>query len=222
MCKAIILSDAIYRSPWFKAAEEKGWYWVGRVRGQVSLSKDKQHWETSYQWFDNAYGGKAEYIGDVYYGKKAQFKCQAVIFKRSRKGRMVKKKREGISQRTNDKIHQKDAREPWLLVFKLPQRFMTKASLVINLYSQRMQIEENFRDSKNNKLGIGLECARLRSTKRFDNLLLIAALILFVLWGLVGIDRNPSKINIRKNLKYDVVNSPQRQVHRVSRLMISK
>ena len=69
-CKPIILSDAIYRSPWFKAVEEKGWYWVGRVRGQVSLSKDKHHWKTSYQWFDNTYGGKAEYIGDVYYGKK--------------------------------------------------------------------------------------------------------------------------------------------------------
>ncbi len=59
----------MYRSPWFKAVEEKGWYWVGRVRGQVSLSKDKHHWKTSYQWFDNTYGGKAEYIGDVYYGK---------------------------------------------------------------------------------------------------------------------------------------------------------
>lgn len=183
-CKPIILSDAIYRSPWFKAVEKKGWYWVGRVRGQVSLSKDKHHWETSYQWFDNAYGGTADYIGEVYYGKKAQFKCQAVIFKRSRKGRAVKKKRGGISQRTNDKIHQKDAREPWLLVFKLPKRFMNKANLVVNLYSQRMQIEENFRDTKNNKLGIGLECSRSRSTKRFDNLLLIAALILFVLWCL--------------------------------------
>jgi hypothetical protein len=183
-CKPIILSDAIYRSPWFKAVEDKGWYWVGRVRGQVSLSKDKEHWETSYQWFDSAYGGKAEYIGEVYYGKKAKFQCQAVIFKRSRKGRSVKKMRGGVSQNTNDKTHQKDAREPWLLVFKLPEKFMNKAKLVVNLYSQRMQIEENFRDTKNNKLGIGLECAQSRSTKRFDNLLLIAALILFVLWCL--------------------------------------
>ena len=61
---------------------------------------------------------------------------------------------------------------------------MNKASLVVNLYSQRMQIEKNFRDTKNNKLGIGLECAQSRRTKRFDNLLLIAALILFVLWCL--------------------------------------
>lgn len=52
----------------------------------------------------------------------------------------------------------------------------------VNLYSQSMQIEENFRDTKNNKLGIGLECANSRSVNRFDNLLLIAALILYLLW----------------------------------------
>ena len=38
------------------------------------------------------------------------------------------------------------------------------------------------RDTKNNKLGIGLECANSRSVERFDNLLLIAALILYLLW----------------------------------------
>jgi hypothetical protein len=69
---------------------------------------------------------------------------------------------------TNDKIHQKDAREPWLVVFKLPQRFMNKANLAVNLYSQRMQIEENFRDTKNNKLGIGLEC----SLSKFESIII--------------------------------------------------
>lgn len=45
-----------------------------------------------------------------------------------------------------------------------------------------MQIEENFRDTKNNKLGIGLEVANSKCAKRFENLLLIAALMLFLLW----------------------------------------
>ena len=71
---------------------------------------------------------------------------------------------------------------------------MKKPRLVVNLYSQRMQIEENFRDTKNNKLGIGLECTQLRSTKRFNNLLLIVALILFVLWCL-GYEATLKKYN---------------------------
>jgi len=181
-CKPIIVSDAIYRSPWFKIVEEKNWYWIGRVRGQVSLSQDKINWKTSYQWFSQASVGKAEYLGAIYYGKTAKFPCNATIYKRTSKGRKAKKMRGGISNRTTDKTHVKDAREPWLLVFNLPEKFMKSAQTAVNLYSQRMQIEENFRDTKNNKLGIGLECANSKSVERFDNLLLIAALILYILW----------------------------------------
>ena len=181
-CEPIIVSDAIYRSPWFKLIEEKDWYWIGRVRGQVSLSQDKINWQTSYQWFERAQLGKAECLGDIYYGKAAKFPCKAVIYKRSAKGRKANKMRGGISQRTTDRIHEKDAKEPWLLVFKLPKKFERNAQTAVNLYRQRMQIEENFRDTKNNKLGIGLECANSRRVERFDNLLLIAALILYLLW----------------------------------------
>jgi|TARA_B100000745_G_scaffold78053_1_gene47469 hypothetical protein len=47
-----------------------------------------------------------------------------------------------------------------------------------------MQIEENFRDTKNAKLGLSIEFANSKTAKRFDNLLLIASLILFVLWAI--------------------------------------
>ena len=181
-CEPIIVSDAIYRSPWFKIVEEKNWYWIGRVRGRVSLSQNTVDWKTSYQWFNQVRVGKPEYLGSIYYGKTAEFPCNAVIYKRSSKGRKAKKMRGGVSNRTTDKTHVKDAREPWLLVFNLPERFMNNAQTAVNLYSQRMQIEENFRDTKNNKLGIGLECANSKSVDRFDNLLLVAALILYTLW----------------------------------------
>lgn len=181
-CQPIIVTDAIYRAPWFKIVDEKGWYWIGRVRGQVSLSKDSKNWVTSYEWFKSAKAGLTKHLGAIFYGKKAKFRCQAVLHKRKRQGRKAKKMRGGVSQRTTDKTHEKDAREPWLLVFNLPSQFMNKAKTAVKLYAQRMQIEENFRDTKNNKLGIGLETANSRSVERFDNLLLIAALILFLLW----------------------------------------
>lgn len=47
-----------------------------------------------------------------------------------------------------------------------------------------MQIEESFRDTKNTKLGIRLEQANSRSASRYDNLLLVASMILYVLWCL--------------------------------------
>jgi len=181
-CEPIIVSDAIYRSPWFKAIEKKGWYWTGRVRGRVSLSKNCLDWETSYQWFEKARAGKEKYIGEIYYGKTAKFKCEAAVYKRPPKGRKAKKMRGGISQKTTDKTHEKDAKEPWFLVFKLPEAIMGNAKMAVNIYSQRMQIEENFRDTKNNRLGLGLEYANSRTVDRFDNLLLVAALILYLLW----------------------------------------
>ena len=178
----IIVADAMFRSPWFRQVEQKGWYWVSRLRGQVSLAKEQGEFQTSYQWFEQAKEGVHLALGKTYFGKKAKHPCEGVLYKRSVKGRAVKKMRGGISNRTNDKHHKKDANEPWLLVYRLPKRDANSAELAVSLYSQRFKIEEGFRDVKNGKLGMGLEYANSKCIKRFDNLLLIAALAMFHLW----------------------------------------
>jgi len=182
-CQPIILSDAIFKTPWFKAIERKGWYWVGRVRGNVYLSSDKDSWQSCKKWFKNA-TSRARKLGDIFYSKSTQFKCEAVLYQGASKGRIKKKKRGGKSQCTTDKYQQQKAKEPWLLIFNLPKRLKVTAKKVVNIYRQRMQIEESFRDTKNTKLGISLEQANSRSAARYDNLLLVAAMILFVLWCL--------------------------------------
>lgn len=182
-CQPIILSDAIFKTPWFKAIERKGWYWVGRVRGNVYLSAEKDTWQSCKTWFKKA-TSRAKKLGDIYYSKSTRFKCQAVLYHGASKGRLKKKKRGGKSQCTTDKYQQKKAKEPWLLIFNLPESFKATAKKVVSIYRQRMQIEESFRDTKNSKLGISLEYANSRSAQRFDNLLLVAAMILFVLWCL--------------------------------------
>jgi len=105
-----------------------------------------------------------------------------VFYQGASKGRIKKKKRGGKSQCTTDKYQQQKTKEPWLLIFNLPKRLKVTAKKVVNIYRQRMQIEESFRDTKNTKLGISLEQANSRSAARYDNLLLVAAMILFVLW----------------------------------------
>ena len=180
-CQPIILSDAIFRTPWFKAIENKGWYWLGRVRGNVTLSIDLETWASCKSWFEQA-TNKARTIENIYYGKTVRFKCQGVLFRGKNKGRKKRNKRGGQSQCTTVKYQQQKAKEPWLLIFKLPETFADKPKKVVTLYKQRMQIEESFRDTKNAKLGISLSFANSRSAERFDNLLLIAALMLFILW----------------------------------------
>lgn len=51
---------------------------------------------------------------------------------------------------------------------------------IVGLYSQRMRIEQSFRDTKNLRVGYGLESARSRSARRLGMLLLIAHMASFV------------------------------------------
>lgn len=180
-CHPIIVSDAIFRVPWFKAVEKKGWYWLGRVRGNVLLSDDKKNWCSCKQWFSKA-TGKARSLGEIFYSKSTAFSCQGFSYRGKAKGRQKVKKRGGKSRCTTDKYQQQKAKEPWLLVGNLPAKLEHKPEKVIKLYKTRMQIEESFRDTKNARLGLSLEYARSKSPERYDNLLLIAALILLILW----------------------------------------
>lgn len=198
-CRPIVITDAIYRAPWFKQVESLGWYWLGRVRGRVSLSKDKETWKTSYQYFDTAKVRRAEDLGPLFYGKTEELPCHGVIYKRAAKGRKAHKKRGGTSKRTTDKTHEKEAKEPWLLVFHLPLcvKRQSLAKRAVKLYQQRMQIEENFRDSKSHRVGISLSYAKSTTVERFDILLLISALILYMLWCI-------GYTAIMKNLQYSL------------------
>ncbi|WP_350629959.1 transposase, partial [Pseudoalteromonas sp. Q36-MNA-CIBAN-0048] len=73
-CRPIILADAIFKTPWLKAIENRGWYWVCRVRGNVQLSKDGENWQPSREWFLSA-NSKAVTLGDIYFSKTTQHPC---------------------------------------------------------------------------------------------------------------------------------------------------
>ena len=53
---------------------------------------------------------------------------------------------------------------------------------IVAMYAQRMQIEENFRDSKSPEFGMGLLISQSRSALRLQALLLIGTLAAFFLW----------------------------------------
>ena len=124
------------------------------------------------------------------YSKSTRFPCQGVLYRGTERARHKVKKRGGISRNAVSLYYSKKAKQPWLLVYRLPEGVNTPEKDV-NLYRYRMQIEEGFRDTKSQQYGLGLAQARSKSTERYDNLLLIAALALFVLWcmGKVAVDK---------------------------------
>lgn len=84
------------------------------------------------------------------------------------------------SRRSVSLEYAKGGREPWVLVNNMPA-LEWPAERIVNLYNQRMQIEEGFRDTKNERYALALNYCRSSSLKRVNILLLIAMLTQFSL-----------------------------------------
>ncbi len=188
-CQPIIMSDAIYKTQWFKTIESKGWYWVGRVRGNVQMSLDGVKFQGCSSIMKQA-TAQPKSIGTVLFSKATQFPCAGVLFHGAEKGRHQKKKRGGNSKGGKSLYYSKKAKQPWLLISHLPETCNTPRK-VVKLYRLRMQIEEGFRDTKSLQYGLGLAQAKSKTVERYNNLLPVASLTLFVLWciGQVAVEQ---------------------------------
>jgi hypothetical protein len=74
----------------------------------------------------------------------------------------------------------KGMKEPWFLACGGPVASQTAAKLV-KLYGRRFSIEENFRDVKDIRFGMGISSARVKTPARRDRLLLLSALAVALL-----------------------------------------
>jgi Transposase DDE domain len=176
----IITTDAGFRRPWFAAVERLGWGWIGRIRRGVCVSRDGLCWSEAREWFAKA-TRKPSRWSDCWFTRQFRFACDIVLYRRralggKRYGRI------GHVQRPKERRKaQAGAREPWLLAHSRQLRTF-RADEIVALYERRMQIEENFRDSKSIALGMGLEASQSRSAQRLQALLLIGTLAAFLLW----------------------------------------
>jgi hypothetical protein len=178
-CKAIVMTDAGFQASWFKMVSEQGWEFIGRVRGRVGLQlQENGPWIPARALYGRA-RGQVRDLGFGYCVQSNPIRVRVALSKRPRQGRhrltIYGKKRRGHHSKKNAR----SAREPWLLASSLGLRHL-HAETIVSFYSQRMGIEQSFRDIKNQRVGLGLESARSRSGPRFEMLLLIAHLVLFV------------------------------------------
>lgn len=178
--QVIITTDAGFRRPWFAEVERLGWGWIGRIRAGVCVSRDGLCWDQAREWFAKATRKATRWSG-CWFTRQFGFACDIVLYRRLAIGR---KSYGRIGHRVAPKEQRKaqvSAREPWLLAHS-PQLRVFRADEIVALYGRRMQIEENFRDSKSIALGMGLEVSQSRSALRLQALLLIGTLAAFLLW----------------------------------------
>jgi hypothetical protein len=96
-------------------------------------------------------------------------------------------------------VKRKGMKDTWCLATSFDE---AKASEIINLYARRFIIEENFRDVKDLRFGMGLSSVRINSADRRDRLLLVSALsiALLTLLGAAG-----EEIGLERQLKANTV-----------------
>ena len=183
-CQPIIITDAGFRSPWFRAVEALGWHWLGRIRNRDMVrahgeADDGSTWCGAKTLYASA-TRKARDLGLMDYVRNHPIRCRMVIAKRAPKGRQMKTVSGARTASSHSTKHARAQVEPWLLAASCSLSHWS-AETVVGLYAQRMQIEQAFRDTKNARLGLGLSESASRSGARLAVLALIACLAEFAL-----------------------------------------
>jgi hypothetical protein len=172
----ILVTDAGFESPWFDQVAELGWHYVGRVRHQTKFDIDDQHW-VGVKTLHRCAGHHARDLGLLRFPRHRPRTRRVVVSAFPKPQGRTRTNTRGRKGRTvTDRRCAKSAREPWLLATSLQCR----SRVIVNIYAQRMQIEQNYRDTKNHRWGWRLDQSRSRSNARLEMLMLIAALAMFV------------------------------------------
>lgn len=195
--KPIIITDAGFRAPWFKAVEALGFHWIGRIRNKNKYrTKDATEWNNTASLHETA-TSKPQAISEVELAKSNAIRCNFVLIKKEERTGRKHKNRSG--NRTDNNASNRAARsalEPWLLATSLSVDTLDEVIRVVLLYEKRMQIEEEFRDTKSHQYGFALRYSLTNRAERLEILLLIATLACFACW-LIALSAQ------RKKLQYD-------------------
>jgi hypothetical protein len=190
-CQPVIVTDAGFRCPWFKLVSSFGWDFVGRVRNNTSYQvPNEKQWLPIKALYSQA-KQKPSYIFESYLAKANPVKGHFYLVKSKAKKRVKKNLRGKKVQCSPSLKHAKRGREPWLIFTSL-STLQYRAQKIIKIYTQRMQIEEAFRDLKNTNNGLSLRHCRSYQKGRLNIALLIAAITHFLLWlvGLIAKSKN--------------------------------
>ena len=182
--RPVLITDAGFHVPWFKAVNRLGWHWIGRIRGRDYLRHESsQAWVGCKTLYAQA-RPQAQHLGRHELVRSNPIACNLFLVKRPKQHR-IRKSIFGAPVRCHQSLKQAQAqREPWLLAVS-PLLTHLNAEQIVAAYAQRMQIEEAFRDLKCVRYGLGFSLNLSRSPERLAVLLLIALFSFFALW-LIG------------------------------------
>ena len=183
-CCPIVVTDAGFRGPWFKAVAALGWDWVGRVRNRVYV-----RFEASSEWvLCNSLHVQAtrtaRCLGKAMLARTNPVRCALYLVRRKKQGRVRYTHFAKRARSSTSKKSERREREPWLIATSMAAD-NHQAEKIIKIYKARMQIEESFRDLKNQRHGWSIRESRTNSLERFEILLLVGLIATLAVW-LIG------------------------------------
>ena len=194
-CRPIFITDAGFRSTWFKLLDSMGYAWIGRIRNRdmVLPALGDHAWRGCKTLYAKA-SAVPQDLGQFHYVRSHPVACRLVLIKKKPQGRHHTTVHKKKTRSAHSKKQARAQKEPWLLAVS-PQLAALSARKVVAIYSGRMQIEQTFRDVKNPRWGLGLSESQTRKPKRMAILLLIGALACYALW-LIGLAMRSSGYRI--------------------------
>src|SRR6185312_13089432 len=185
--RPILITDAGFRAPWFRAVEAMGWHGLGRLRHRthvkpIDASDEPSQWVSCKAMYELATRTPRDF-GLMHTVRDEPLTARVVLHAKPPKGRKHRNRQGVPARNSNSRQNAHRESEPWLLVASPSLRL--NARQLITLYGRRMQIELSFRDLKSHRYGQGFEDSLTRKCARIEVLLLFSAMAAFASW-LVG------------------------------------
>lgn len=196
--RPILVTDAGFRTPWFRAVAAMGWLWLGRLRNRtgvkpVDVTDTPNAWVPCKALHALAIGVPRD-LGLMHTVASQAWPCRVIVHGKLPKGRKHCNRYGQPARNKHSRQNAAREREPWVLVAS-PELSDPSARELVAMYARRMQIELSFRDLKSHRYGYGFEDSLTRKGPRIEVLLLINAMAAFASWLIgmaceaAGIDR---------------------------------
>lgn len=202
--KVNIITDRGFQLRWFQMTQAMGWNFIGRVSiSNHYCLENEEIWQSIKALYLKATNRPA-YLGKALLGKSKRLRLKVSIFayKGKNKYRKPKKSKNRHIYNHLNKSYSDMHKTPLIVVTSLSLGGKTTANAIIKKYQRRMQIEQNFRDDKNERWGFSFQFGRSRTAKRISILLLIACICSFILM-MIGIAAE--KNNLHKSFQANTI-----------------
>ena len=114
-CRPILVTDAGFRTPWFKQVEALGWDWVGRIRNRHEVQLlGEEAWLPCKRLYGQA-SATPKALGRAHVTESNPIACQLILYKAKPKGRVHLNRLGQRVRSSHSRKHEKAQREPWLL-----------------------------------------------------------------------------------------------------------